>query len=280
MQVYKIQKYTIILLENKKLYDPFKSLHFLHTWLSNSHFTCSVFLALCLQTTSFHMYVHDWYIWTARMLFIYCVNITVNVRINCLYLCLKCSCCVKSIVMLWCALLVYCVCVCICVCVCLWVVAVLWCWALVSGGSGFLHGSVLSGEQGFRRLPSFLYLMISSSVSEIPSSVPLSFSLSLWVLMGAGTIRKAQNLLKQYSQHGLDGKKGSNLTPLEGNTRCLSASSQPLGFPLAVFMNGCSCVSRKQQSDETEACESQQFGPQLGRTKQRFRWTWLNYIGV
>ncbi|XP_016326439.1 exocyst complex component 7-like [Sinocyclocheilus anshuiensis] len=27
---------------------------------------------------------------------------------------------------------------------------------------------------------------------------------------------KAQNLLKQYSQHGLDGKKGSNLTPLEG----------------------------------------------------------------
>ncbi|XP_058476966.1 exocyst complex component 7 isoform X2 [Solea solea] len=32
-----------------------------------------------------------------------------------------------------------------------------------------------------------------------------------------GTIRKAQNLLKQYSQHGLDGKKGgSNLTPSEG----------------------------------------------------------------
>ncbi|XP_018591974.1 exocyst complex component 7 isoform X2 [Scleropages formosus] len=33
-----------------------------------------------------------------------------------------------------------------------------------------------------------------------------------------GTIRKAQNLLKQYSQHGLDGKKGgSNLSPLEGH---------------------------------------------------------------
>ncbi|XP_077358336.1 exocyst complex component 7 isoform X8 [Festucalex cinctus] len=32
-----------------------------------------------------------------------------------------------------------------------------------------------------------------------------------------GTIRKAQNLLKQYSQHGLDGKKGgANLAPLEG----------------------------------------------------------------
>ncbi|KAM9281402.1 exocyst complex component 7 isoform 2-T3 [Morus bassanus] len=33
-----------------------------------------------------------------------------------------------------------------------------------------------------------------------------------------GTIRKAQNLLKQYSQHGLDGKKGaSNLIPVEGH---------------------------------------------------------------
>ncbi|XP_028674208.1 exocyst complex component 7 isoform X5 [Erpetoichthys calabaricus] len=32
-----------------------------------------------------------------------------------------------------------------------------------------------------------------------------------------GTIRKAQNLLKQYSQHGLDGKRGvSNFTPIEG----------------------------------------------------------------
>ncbi|OPJ88702.1 exocyst complex component 7 isoform C [Patagioenas fasciata monilis] len=32
-----------------------------------------------------------------------------------------------------------------------------------------------------------------------------------------GTIRKAQNLLKQYSQHSLDGKKGaSNLIPMEG----------------------------------------------------------------
>ncbi|KAM9045676.1 exocyst complex component 7 isoform 1-T3 [Megaptera novaeangliae] len=33
-----------------------------------------------------------------------------------------------------------------------------------------------------------------------------------------GTLRKAQNLLKQYSQHGLDGRKGgSNLIPLEGH---------------------------------------------------------------
>eukprot|EP00069_Balaena_mysticetus_P021757 bmy_13787T0 len=41
-----------------------------------------------------------------------------------------------------------------------------------------------------------------------------------------GTIRKAQNLLKQYSQHGLDGKKGgSNLIPLEGNHPVFLSSS-------------------------------------------------------
>lgn len=54
-----------------------------------------------------------------------------------------------------------------------------------------------------------------------PGCLDLSDLLLLWthVFMGPGTIRKAQNLLKQYSQHGLDGKKGgSNLTPLEGNT--------------------------------------------------------------
>uniref|UniRef100_A0A671KVD0 Exocyst complex component 7 n=1 Tax=Sinocyclocheilus anshuiensis TaxID=1608454 RepID=A0A671KVD0_9TELE len=65
-----------------------------------------------------------------------------------------------------------------------------------------------------------------------------------------GTIRKAQNLLKQYSQHGLDGKKGSNLTPLEGKARCLSGFLPLLKlclwfffFSLLLFLNCCSCVS-------------------------------------
>ncbi|XP_053197262.1 exocyst complex component 7 isoform X1 [Scomber japonicus] len=54
-----------------------------------------------------------------------------------------------------------------------------------------------------------------------------------------GTIRKAQNLLKQYSQHGLDGKKGgSNLTPLEGNAPrsslwCLSRPHGGLTRPVS-----------------------------------------------
>ncbi|XP_040845562.1 exocyst complex component 7 isoform X1 [Ochotona curzoniae] len=43
-----------------------------------------------------------------------------------------------------------------------------------------------------------------------------------------GTIRKAQHLLKQYSQHGLDGKKGgSNLIPLEGLLPCTLRGSPP-----------------------------------------------------
>lgn len=57
-----------------------------------------------------------------------------------------------------------------------------------------------------------------------------------------GTIRKAQNLLKQYSQHGLDGKKGaSNLIPMEGNHSssyftldflCVSALLSQVELPL------------------------------------------------
>ncbi|KAF3853993.1 hypothetical protein F7725_014681 [Dissostichus mawsoni] len=67
---------------------------------------------------------------------------------------------------------------------------------------------------------SVFLLLLPSSVSSwlsgprCPPPPPLD---CVSVFMGPGTIRKAQNLLKQYSQHGLDGKKGgSNLTPLEG----------------------------------------------------------------
>lgn len=50
-----------------------------------------------------------------------------------------------------------------------------------------------------------------------------------------GTIRKAQNLLKQYSQHGLDGKKGgSNLIPLEGNHPVLL----PLFHCVSAYLSG------------------------------------------
>lgn len=78
-------------------------------------------------------------------------------------------------------------------------------------------------------LPLFLFSPSFSSflfLLAIWTSLPLD---CVSVCMGPGTIRKAQNLLKQYSQHGLDGKKGgSNLTPLEGkgplySLRCRSS---------------------------------------------------------
>lgn len=70
----------------------------------------------------------------------------------------------------------------------------------------------------------FFLLLLFLGCLDLAAPPPLD---SVSVFMGPGTIRKAQNLLKQYSQHGLDGKKGgSNLTPLEGNAprsrlRCL-----------------------------------------------------------
>nr|XP_055184684.1 exocyst complex component 7 isoform X9 [Nyctereutes procyonoides] len=59
-----------------------------------------------------------------------------------------------------------------------------------------------------------------------------------------GTIRKAQNLLKQYSQHGLDGKKGgSNLIPLEGN-HPVASSPAPRGSPPSPWINAaCVCAA-------------------------------------
>ncbi|XP_077358330.1 exocyst complex component 7 isoform X3 [Festucalex cinctus] len=52
-----------------------------------------------------------------------------------------------------------------------------------------------------------------------------------------GTIRKAQNLLKQYSQHGLDGKKGgANLAPLEGKDEGLDAELDAYVHCISAFV--------------------------------------------
>ncbi|XP_040185970.1 exocyst complex component 7-like isoform X6 [Rana temporaria] len=58
-----------------------------------------------------------------------------------------------------------------------------------------------------------------------------------------GTIRKAQNLLKQYSQHGLDGKKGgANLGVLEGK-------EDVLDFEIDTYMYCISAFVRLAQSE-------------------------------
>uniref|UniRef100_A0AAQ4R6F7 Exocyst complex component 7 n=1 Tax=Gasterosteus aculeatus aculeatus TaxID=481459 RepID=A0AAQ4R6F7_GASAC len=56
-------------------------------------------------------------------------------------------------------------------------------------------------------LPSSPFLLLHSSSWLSGPAPPVS------VFLGPGTIRKAQNPLKQYSQHGLDGKRGSSDPP-------------------------------------------------------------------
>ncbi|XP_075701967.1 exocyst complex component 7 isoform X11 [Rhinoderma darwinii] len=52
-----------------------------------------------------------------------------------------------------------------------------------------------------------------------------------------GTIRKAQNLLKQYSQHGLDGKKGgSSLCALEGKDDALDLETDTYIYCISAFV--------------------------------------------
>ncbi|XP_063816629.1 exocyst complex component 7 isoform X4 [Pseudophryne corroboree] len=53
-----------------------------------------------------------------------------------------------------------------------------------------------------------------------------------------GTIRKAQNLLKQYSQHGLDGKKGgSSLGVLEGKEDVLDLETDTYIYCVSAFVH-------------------------------------------
>ncbi|XP_018410788.1 PREDICTED: exocyst complex component 7 isoform X6 [Nanorana parkeri] len=57
-----------------------------------------------------------------------------------------------------------------------------------------------------------------------------------------GTIRKAQNLLKQYSQHGLDGKKGgSSLGVLEGKEDVLDFEIDTYIYCISAFVRLAQC---------------------------------------
>ncbi|XP_073462251.1 exocyst complex component 7 isoform X6 [Aquarana catesbeiana] len=57
-----------------------------------------------------------------------------------------------------------------------------------------------------------------------------------------GTIRKAQNLLKQYSQHGLDGKKGgANLGVLEGKEDVLDLEIDTYVYCISAFVRLAQC---------------------------------------
>nr|DBA27852.1 TPA: hypothetical protein GDO54_008301 [Pyxicephalus adspersus] len=75
----------------------------------------------------------------------------------------------------------------------------------------------------------------------LPVHSPIFPSLALFFFLLSflvtGTIRKAQNLLKQYSQHGLDGKKGgSSLGVLEGKEDVLDLEIDTYIYCISAFV--------------------------------------------
>ncbi|XP_032858275.1 exocyst complex component 7 isoform X6 [Tyto alba] len=79
-----------------------------------------------------------------------------------------------------------------------------------------LDRSIKGLKDHFRKNSSSTGVPYSPAIQNKRKDTPTKKPIKRPVLI-PGTIRKAQNLLKQYSQHGLDGKKGaSNLIPMEG----------------------------------------------------------------
>ncbi|XP_061866523.1 exocyst complex component 7 isoform X1 [Colius striatus] len=80
-----------------------------------------------------------------------------------------------------------------------------------------LDRSIKGLKEHFRKNSSSTGVPYSPAIQNKRKDTPTKKPIKRPVLI-PGTIRKAQNLLKQYSQHGLDGKKGaSNLIPMEGH---------------------------------------------------------------
>ncbi|XP_010137854.1 PREDICTED: exocyst complex component 7, partial [Buceros rhinoceros silvestris] len=80
-----------------------------------------------------------------------------------------------------------------------------------------LDRSIKGLKDHFRKSSSSTGVPYSPAIQNKRKDTPTKKPIKRPVLI-PGTIRKAQNLLKQYSQHGLDGKKGaSNLIPMEGH---------------------------------------------------------------
>uniref|UniRef100_A0A8C4WMA2 Exocyst complex component 7 n=1 Tax=Gopherus evgoodei TaxID=1825980 RepID=A0A8C4WMA2_9SAUR len=83
--------------------------------------------------------------------------------------------------------------------------------------SSQLDRSIKGLKEHFRKNSSSTGIPYSPAIQNKRKDTPTKKPIKRPVFI-PGTIRKAQNLLKQYSQHGLDGKKGaSNLIPMEGH---------------------------------------------------------------
>ncbi|XP_060700668.1 exocyst complex component 7 isoform X6 [Hemiscyllium ocellatum] len=82
--------------------------------------------------------------------------------------------------------------------------------------SNQLDRTIKGLKEHFRKNSSSSGVLYSPAIQNKRKDTPSKKAIKRPVFI-PGTIRKAQNLLKQYSQHGLDGKKGvSNLAPTEG----------------------------------------------------------------
>ncbi|XP_078385211.1 exocyst complex component 7 isoform X4 [Cetorhinus maximus] len=98
--------------------------------------------------------------------------------------------------------------------------------------SNQLDRSIKGLKEHFRKNSSSSGVLYSPAIQNKRKDTP-----SKKAIKRPGTIRKAQKLLKQYSQHGLDGKKGvSNLTPIEGKEDMLDSEIDSYIHCISAFV--------------------------------------------
>ncbi|XP_078385210.1 exocyst complex component 7 isoform X3 [Cetorhinus maximus] len=102
--------------------------------------------------------------------------------------------------------------------------------------SNQLDRSIKGLKEHFRKNSSSSGVLYSPAIQNKRKDTPSKKAIKRPVYI-PGTIRKAQKLLKQYSQHGLDGKKGvSNLTPIEGKEDMLDSEIDSYIHCISAFV--------------------------------------------
>ncbi|XP_041073008.1 exocyst complex component 7 isoform X2 [Carcharodon carcharias] len=102
--------------------------------------------------------------------------------------------------------------------------------------SNQLDRSIKGLKEHFRKNSSSSGVLYSPAIQNKRKDTPSKKAIKRPVYI-PGTIRKAQKLLKQYSQHGLDGKKGvSNLTPTEGKEDMLDSEIDSYIHCISAFV--------------------------------------------
>ncbi|XP_063816628.1 exocyst complex component 7 isoform X3 [Pseudophryne corroboree] len=103
--------------------------------------------------------------------------------------------------------------------------------------SSQLDRSIKGLKEHFRKSSSSSVVPYSPAVQNKRKDTPTKKPAKRPVFL-PGTIRKAQNLLKQYSQHGLDGKKGgSSLGVLEGKEDVLDLETDTYIYCVSAFVH-------------------------------------------